>query len=84
MKVFHPSVAFLAAVIGLAAADADISLINGNWYGKVVSGISYSNWGVPGTYNQITYMKNGQCKSSPFDYAGGMSPLDGEVRNEPE
>lgn len=51
----------------------------GNWYCDEVEAITYKNFGAPGTYQRVTSMDNGKCSFTPQTFAGGMSPLNGEV-----
>lgn len=70
-----------AALIAASASTVlgSTSFINGNHYGSAVDSIIYTGWGSPGTYQKVTDMSQGQCLKTPVNYAGGMSPLDGEV-----
>lgn len=74
---------FAATVSGVAAqscAAGAAKEIGGNWYCDAVKAITYSDFGSTGSYNKITSMDGGNCKSEPFDYSGALAPLDGEVR----
>lgn len=65
------------ALIAASASTAlSAQLINGNWYGKPVERIMYTDWGQSGTYQRVSDMSNGQCTFEEVQYSGGTSPLD--------
>ena len=68
----------LGTIIAAAAAD-DCYEEKGNYYCTSVQAIAYSNFGVAGSYDQVTSMANGQCSSTKQSSNGGMAPLNGEV-----
>lgn len=65
--------AFASTALGAA------NLINGNWYSNAVDSLVFTNWGTPGTYQEVTNMSDGQCSKTTVSYGGGMAPLDKEV-----
>jgi Glycine-rich protein domain (DUF2403) len=83
----HPATAaaVLAATISTINAQTcpagSAKEIGGNWYCNAVKAITYSGFGSTGSYNKITGLDGGNCKSEPFDYSGALAPLDGEVRS---
>ncbi len=70
----------ISGVIAQACAAGSAKEIGGNWYCDAVKAITYSDFGSTGSYNKITSMDGGNCKSEPFDYSGALAPFDGEVR----
>lgn len=83
MKIaFAAGAVLTTSILGAAAqacANGPAQEINGNWYCQAVSAITYSNFNVPGTYNQVTTMVDGVCGSTPQSYSGAMAPMDEEV-----
>lgn len=77
----------LAAAIlacgAVAVADqcsSGSTLEGGNYYCAAVKAIKYQGVGTPGTYQQITEMKDdGTCSSVPKSFNGPLAPLDEEV-----
>ena len=86
MKFSFAALAVVATVITVLSALAQACVtgtaqeINGNWYCAAVDAISYTNFGIAGSYNKITSMQDGVCLSEKYDYSGAMAPMDGEVR----
>lgn len=71
--------AAISSVNAQACAPGSAKEIGGNWYCDAVKAITYADFGSKGTYNKITSMDGGTCKSEPFEYFGALAPLDGEV-----
>jgi hypothetical protein len=68
------------AVTVLAHASA-CQIAGGTTYCNAVQMISWSNFGVSGTYDRVIAMDStdGYCGKESTAYAGGMAPFDGEV-----
>lgn len=86
MKYFLTGAALLAATVN-AANKRDLCSEgstddDGNYYCQKVTGISYTDVGGSGTYDQITYMDSddGSCSSDSYSYSGSLAPFDEEVR----
>ena len=84
MKYASTAGLVIAATISGATAQAcaagSAKEIGGNWYCDAVKAITYSDFGSTGSYNRITNMEGGNCKSEPYDYSGALAPMDEEVR----
>lgn len=84
MKYAITAGAVIAATISYVTAQTcaagSAKEIGGNWYCDAVKAITYSDFGSTGSYNRITSMDGGNCKSERFDYSGALAPFDGEVR----
>lgn len=73
---------FAASISGASAqacAAGSAKNILGNWYCSAVDSIAYTNFGFSGTYNEITEMNGGSCKSEPKKFDGPLAPLNDEV-----
>jgi Glycine-rich protein domain (DUF2403) len=75
--------ATISSAVAQACAPGTAQEISGNWYCQAVNAISYTNFGLPGSYNKVTSMVDGSCGSTPQSYAGGISPMDEEVSISP-
>jgi hypothetical protein len=74
--------AFLLAVVAAVGFDppSRCNEIGGNWYCSPVDAISYTNFGNPGKYREVTGMyDDGTCSSMSKSFSGPMSPLNEEV-----
>ena len=84
MRGFLAAGTAIAIVIWSVAADncAGKSFQDaGNYYCSAVKGITYTDVGGSGSYDQVTNMDDGTgiCSSTPKDYSGNIAPLDEEV-----
>ncbi|OQV08441.1 Glycine-rich protein domain-containing protein [Cladophialophora immunda] len=72
--------ALIAVASTVLAQDNNCYEEKGNWYCDSVQAISYSNFGIAGQYQKVSYMgSNGECDFAAQSYQGGMAPMDGEV-----
>lgn len=74
------SAALIAASITIFAQASVV--VAGDDHGSAVQAISYIGWGSTGSYDRVTDMlSSGTCTYEQEAYAGGVAPLDKEVRD---
>ncbi len=79
MKVAAAILAFGTVAVADQCSQGS-TLEGGNYYCAAVKAIQYKGIGTPGTYQQITEMReDGTCSSVPKSFSGPLSPLDEEV-----